>query len=100
MSSPQCSRVAILDDDILEGTESKLLRLTLSNGGHHVQFEEPSTVYVTIMDDDGTQRNNYDIKEGRWIHDDNIIWLRVQALALSTATLMHEVVQFYLIIEL
>lgn len=65
MSSPQCSRVAILDDDILEGTESKLLRLTLSNGGHHVQFEEPSTVYVTIMDDDGTQRNNYDIKEGR-----------------------------------
>ena len=59
VSSPQCSRVAVLDDDILEGAESKLLRLSLSNNGPHVQFEAPSTVYVTIMDDDGTQTTIY-----------------------------------------
>ena len=53
LSGPQCSHVAILDDDILEETESKLLRLTLSMGGTHVQFADPSTTYVTIIDDDG-----------------------------------------------
>jgi hypothetical protein len=45
--------VAILDDDILEEEESKLLRLGLSMGGAHVQFETPSTTYITIIDDDG-----------------------------------------------
>lgn len=55
VSSPQCSRVAILDDDILEEAESKLLGLRLSMGGTHVQFEAPSTTYITIIDDDGTQ---------------------------------------------
>ena len=54
MSSPQCSRVAILDDDILEEGDPKLLRLSLTMGGPYVQFETPSTVLVTIVDDDGT----------------------------------------------
>ena len=58
VSSPQCSRVAILDDDILENVESKLLGLRLSMGGTHVRFETPSTTYITIMDDDGMQQRS------------------------------------------
>lgn len=52
-SDPQCSRVEIIDDDVLEQTNSKLLRLSLTLGGPHVQFEDPNTVLVTIIDDDG-----------------------------------------------
>ena len=52
-SSPVCSRVEIIDDDILEETEVKLLRLRLTLGGPHVEFESPSSVLVTIVDDDG-----------------------------------------------
>lgn len=48
-----CSRVEILDDDVLEAVDTKLLRLDLTLSGPHVQFETPSTVYLTIMDDDG-----------------------------------------------
>ena len=53
MSDPQCSRVAILDDDVLEEAEMKLLRLNLTMGGRYVQFEPPSTTDITIIDDDG-----------------------------------------------
>ena len=49
----QCSRVEIIDDNVLEQSSSKLLRLTLTMGGPHVLFESPSTVHVTIIDDDG-----------------------------------------------
>ena len=52
-SSPVCSRVEIIDDNILEETEEKLLRLELTLGGPHVHFESPSSVLVTILDDDG-----------------------------------------------
>ena len=45
--------MAILDDDILEEVEIKLLRLSLAMGGRYVQFEPPSTTYITIIDDDG-----------------------------------------------
>lgn len=52
VSPPVCTNVSIIDDDILELVQTKTFHLNLSHADSQVLLTAPSTVTVTITDND------------------------------------------------
>ena len=51
-SEPQCARISIIDDQVLEAVSSKILLLNVQENETYVRLEDPHSVIVTISDDD------------------------------------------------